>query len=141
MANEFAVLIAAAGELPASQRAVCPVKPCPSKSESPAIAAPVVDVVVDGVEDVVEVEDVVSSSDDDDGDDGDGDVVVTVVVDAGGAANGLCGADSGPPPLDTITAANPAATPSNTTVPAMSAFSVRPNRDRLTGAATGADGT
>jgi len=134
MANEFAVLIAAAGELPASQRAVCPVKPCPSKSESPAIAAPLVDVVVDGVEDVVEVEDVVSS-DDDDG------AVVTVVVDAGGAANGLCGADSGPPPLDTITAANPAATPSNTTVPAMSAFSVRPNRDRLTGAATGADGT
>lgn len=135
MANEFAVLIAAAGELPASQRAVCPVKPCPSKSESPAIAAPLVDVVVDGVEDVVEVEDVVSSDDDDDG------AVVTVVVDAGGAANGLCGADSGPPPLDTITAANPAATPSNTTVPAMSAFSVRPNRDRLTGAATGADGT
>lgn len=135
MANEFAVLIAAAGELPASQRAVCPVKPCPSKSESPAIAAPLVDVVVDGVEDVVEVEDVVSSDDDD------GAVVVTVVVDAGGAANGLCGADSGPPPLDTITAANPAATPSNTTVPAMSAFSVRPNRDRLTGAATGADGT
>ena len=136
MANEFAVLIAAAGELPASQRAVCPVKPCPSKSESPAIAAPLVVVVVDGVEDVVEVEDVVSSDDDDDDA-----VVVTVVVDAGGAANGLCGVDSGPPPLDTITAANPAATPSNTTVPAMSAFSVRPNRDRLTGAATGADGT
>src|SRR4051812_12889040 len=98
MANEFAVLIIAEGELPASQRAECPTKPCASTPETPAIGAADVDVVGE-----VEVEVEVSSEA------VVGAVVVTVVVDAGGAASGLCGCDPVPPPVNTIAAASPAA--------------------------------
>ena len=88
-AREFAVLIAAAGVLPASQRAVCPTKPSASVPDTPAIGAPLVvgdvDVVVGAVVDGVDV----ASSDV-------GGVVVSVIVVAdggGGAATVVCGSE------------------------------------------------
>src|SRR5690349_14200747 len=89
---EFDVLIAAAGVLPASQRAVWPTNPCASVPDTPAMGSDLVDgdvvVVVVGVVGLVLV--VV------DGDSSSVGVVVIVVVEGGGTASLVCGAD--PPP-------------------------------------------
>jgi hypothetical protein len=141
MASEFAVLIAAAGVLPESQRAVWPTKPCASVPDTPGMAAPLavgdVDVVlgvdegvVDGV--VVAVVDgaVVDSSSVGDG------VVVTVVVDGGGTASRVCGVES--PPDDARIVASTAAIPNSRIVATTRTICVVPNRDFRGGADGGA---
>lgn len=87
---EFEVLIAAAGELPASQRAVWPTNPCASVPDTPEMGSDLADgdvVVVDVLGVVLVVVDGDSSS---------VGVVVTVIVEGGGTASLVCGAD--PPP-------------------------------------------
>lgn len=85
MASELAVLIAAAGVVPASQRAEWSTNPCESVPETPSMDAPFADGDVVGalVEEVVD--DVVDVSE------ADGTVDVTVVVNGGGAAKGVDG--------------------------------------------------
>ena len=77
----------------------------------------IIDGVVDGVADVVSVDD--------------GAVVVMVVVDGGGAASGLDGCEL-LPPLKTTTAASTPANANMAMVPTSKAICVRLNRVRLT---------
>jgi hypothetical protein len=127
---EFAVLIAAAGVLPASHRAVCPTNPCESVPDTPAMGSDLADgdvVVVPGVVLVVVEDDGAGDSSSDVG------VVVTVVVDGGGTASLVCGADPPSCPLKANTAASATATMNITAVAATSATCVRLNRDFLAG--------
>jgi hypothetical protein len=124
---EFEVLIAAAGVLPGSQRAVWPTKPCASVPDTPEMGSELADGDV-----VVVLVDV-------DGDSSDG-VVVTVVVSGGGAASLVCGADPPPWSPETSTAASTTAAVNITMVAATNATCVVPNRGFLRGGAGGGIG-
>lgn len=123
--------MAAAGVLPASQRAEWSTNPCESVPETPAMAAPLeddddvdgalVDVVVDEVRDGAV----------DEGVEADGTVDVTVVIDGGGAARGVDRPVSLLPPVKTTTMASNAATANVSNVPASNAACPLLIRDRL----------
>ena len=123
-AIEFEVLIAAAGVLPASQRAVWPTKPCASVPDTPEMGSELADGDV-----VVVLVDAPSDG-----------VVVTVVVSGGGAASLVCGADPPPWSPKTSTAASTTAAVNITMVAATNATCVVPNRDFLRGGAGGGIG-
>jgi hypothetical protein len=130
MASEFAVLIAAAGVLPASQRAEWSTNPCESVPETPAMAAPLVDDDVEGTLVDVVAEGVLDGAVDD-GVEADGTVDVTVVIDGGGAARGVDGPVLLLPPVKTTTMASNAARANVDNVPANNAACPLLIRDRL----------